>query len=138
MSDYRKPLPRPDLDSKPFWDSAKEHRLALQRCGGCGHYRFPPRLVCPECLSEEATWTPVSGNGSIYVSLTMVRPPNPNWEGDVPYNLSMVELDEGPRLWSNVVGCDPESVQIGDRVALVYDDVTEDVTLPRFRRAEDE
>ena len=61
-------------------------------------------------------------------------PPTPASEGDVPYNLSMVELDEGVRLWSNVVGSDPETIQIGDRVQLQYDDVTPEYTLPRFRR----
>jgi uncharacterized protein len=73
----------------------------------------------------------------VYVSLVMTRPPRPAWEGDVPYNIAMVELAEGVRLWSNVVGCDPDAVQIGDAVELIYDDVTPEVTLPRFRRLQD-
>ncbi len=137
MTEYRKPLPRPDQDSRPFWKSCQAHQMALQQCGGCGRFRFPPRLVCPHCLSEEASWTPVGGGGRVYVSLVMYRPPNSAWEGDVPYNLSMVELEEGVRLWSNVVGCDPETVQIGDRVQLQYDDVTPEYTLPRFRRVQE-
>ena len=136
MTEYRKPLPRPDQDSRPYWESCQAHQMALQQCADCGQFRFPPRLVCPHCLSEAATWTPVGGGGRVYVSLVMYRPPTPAWEGDVPYNLSMVELDEGVRLWSNVVGCDPETIQIGDRVQLQYDDVTPEYTLPRFRRVE--
>ena len=135
MADYTKPLPRPDVDSKPFWDSCKAQAMALQQCASCGRFRYPPRLVCPHCLSEEARWTPVSGRGQVYLSLVMYRSYGPAWEGDVPYNLAMVELDEGVRLWSNVVGCPPEEVQIGDRVEVVYDAVTPEVTLPRFRRA---
>lgn len=134
MADYTKPLPKPDLDSRPFWDSCKAHAMALQRCGGCGQFRYPPRQTCPHCLSEEAEWTPVSGQGQVYLSLVMYRAHTPDWEGDVPYNLSMIELDEGVRVWSNVVGCDPETVQIGDRVAVSYDDVTPEFSLPRFRK----
>ncbi len=137
MADYAKPLPKPDHDTRPFWESCKAHAMALQRCAGCGRSRFPPRLTCPHCLAEEAAWTPVSGKGQVYLSLVMFRPYGPAWEGDVPYNLSMIELDEDVRLWSNVVGCDPEAVQIGDRVAISYDDVTPEFTLPRFRREAD-
>ena len=75
----------------------------------------------------------MGGRGRVYVSLVVFRSYGPAWEGDVPYNLSMVELDAGVRMWSNVVGCDPEQVKIGDRVELTYDDVTPEVTLPRFR-----
>ena len=134
MAEYAKPLPRPDHDSAPFWESCRAHAMALQRCAGCGHSRFPPRLVCPHCLSEEAAWTPVSGRGRVYVSLVMMRPPGLAWEDAVPFSLAMVELDEGVRLWSNVVGCDPDTVRIGEAVELLYDDVTPEVTLPRFRR----
>jgi len=137
MADYPKPLPRPDGDSAPFWESCRAHAMAVQQCAGCGRFRFPPRLGCPHCLSEETRWTPVSGRGKVYVSLVMMRPPRPAWEGDVPYNLAMIELAEGVRLWSNVVGCDPDAVQIGDAVELIYDDVTPEVTLPRFRRMQD-
>jgi uncharacterized OB-fold protein len=133
MAEYSKPLPKPDQDSQPFWESCRAHAMALQQCASCARFRFPPRLVCPHCLSEEARWTPVRGRGRVYVSLVMCRSYGPAWEGDVPYNLSMIELDEGVRMWSNVVDCDPDRVQIGDRVELTYDDVTPEVTLPRFR-----
>jgi uncharacterized OB-fold protein len=137
MADYAKPLPRPDADSRPFWESCKAHAMALQQCAACGRFRYPPRLTCPHCLSEDARWTPVSGRGQVFLSLVMHRPYGPAWEGDVPYNVAMIELDEGVRLWSNVVGCDPDAVQIGDRVQVSYDDVTPEFTLPRFRRVPD-
>src|SRR5262245_25714274 len=116
MADYAKPLPTPDQDSRPFWASCRDHAMALQRCGACGRFRYPPRLTCPHCLSEAAEWTLVSGHGQVYLSLVMYHPYGPAWQGDVPYNISMIELDEGVRLWSNVIGCDPTAVQIGDRV----------------------
>ncbi len=131
---YTKPLPRPDQDSRPFWESCRAHAMALQCCTSCGRFRFPPRAVCPYCLSEDFQWSPVSGRGRVYVSLVVYRPPGLAWENDVPYNVAMIELDEGVRMWSNVIGCDPEDVQIGDRVELVYDDVTSEIALPRFRR----
>jgi len=133
MADYAKPLPVLDQDSRPFWESCRAHALALQQCAACGRFRYPPRLVCPHCLSEEARWTPVGGHGRVYVSLVVHRSAGAAWEADVPYNLSLVELDEGVRMWSNVVGCDPDAVQIGDRVELTYEDVTSEITLPRFR-----
>jgi uncharacterized OB-fold protein len=135
MADYAKPLPVLDQDSRPFWESCRAHVLALQQCAACGRFRYPPRLVCPHCLSEEARWTPVGGRGRVYVSLVVCRSAGAAWEADVPYNLSMVELDEGVRMWSNVVGCDPDAVHIGDRVELTYDDVTPEISLPRYRPA---
>ena len=72
--------------------------------------------------------------GRVYVSLIMCRSYGPAWEHEVPYNVSMIELDEGVRMWSNVVGCLPENVKIGDPVAIQYNDATEAVSLPKFRR----
>ncbi len=108
--------------------------MALQCCRACGRFRFPPRPLCPFCHSTEADWRPVTGRGRVFVSLVMYRPPSPAWEADVPYNVSQIELEEGIRMWSNVVDCDPEVVEIGDAVSIVYEDVTDGVTLPKFRR----
>lgn len=76
----------------------------------------------------------MSGKGRVYVTLEMCRSYGPAWEADVPYNISIIELAEGVKMWSNVTGCSPQEVRIGDPVALVYDDVTDAVTLPKFRR----
>ena len=135
--DYRKPLPAIDVDNAPFWESCRRHALALQRCAACGTFRYPPRPLCPACHAAETEWVPVSGRGRVYVSLVMYRAPTPAWEQDTPYNVSAIELDEGVRLWSNVVGCLPEAVRVGDDVTIDYDDVTDEVTLPRFRRVQD-
>jgi len=132
-ADYPKPLPSPDADSKPFWESCKNHAMALEQCASCRRFRYPPRSLCPYCHSTAAEWRRISGKGRVYVSLVMCRSYGPAWDHDVPYNISMVELDEGVRIWSNVIGCPPDEVQIGQLVTLVYEDVTEAITLPRFR-----
>ena len=135
MADDSKPLPIPDTDSKPFWESCKRHSMALQQCVACNRFRYPPRGLCPYCHSIEARWSPVSGRGRVYVSLVMCHSYGAAWDAEVPYNVVMIELEEGVRMWSNVIGCSPDEVRIGDPVELVYEDVTEAVTLPRFRRA---
>lgn len=136
MGEYLKPLPSKNLDAKPLWDSCKNHSMALQRCVSCGQFRYPPRSLCPNCHETEAEWRPVSGRGHVYVSLVMCHSYGPVWEKDVPYNVSIIELEEGVHIWSNVVGCSPDDVKIGDAVSIVYEDVTEEITLPKFRRAD--
>jgi uncharacterized protein len=137
MAEYAKPLPSKDRDAKPFWDSCKNHCMALQCCVSCGEFRYPPRSLCPNCHATEAEWRPVSGRGRVYVSLVMCQTYGPAWQNDVPYNISIIELEEGVHIWSNVVGSHPDDVKIGDEVTIVYEDITEDFTLPKFSRSEE-
>jgi uncharacterized OB-fold protein len=90
--------------------------------------------LCPGCHSPEAQWTPIGGGGEIYVALVMCRSYGTAWERDIPYNISLIDLDEGVRMWSNVIGCRAEEVEIGDRVEVSYQDVTDEITLPKFRK----
>ena len=133
MTDYAKPLPRVTADNRPFWEAARRHALALQRCDDCGHFRYPPAPVCPECLSERATWTPVSGRGVVTTFVVVHKPYFPSFAADLPYNVVQVQLDEGPRLTANLVGVANADLRVGARVEVVFDDVTPEVTLPRFR-----
>jgi len=133
---YAKPLPRVTADNRPFWEAARRHELALQRCDDCRHLRYPPAPVCPECLSERATWTPVSGRGTVTTFVIVHKPYFPSFTADLPYNVVQVQLDEGPRLTANLVGVGHPDLRIGARVEVVFDDVTPDVTLPRFRPVE--
>jgi uncharacterized protein len=121
--------PAGDTDSRAFWQSCARHAMELQRCDECARFRYPPRPVCPHCLSDRATWTPVAGTGTVHVQLGVH--PRGRDAASEPYSLTMVQLDEGVRMWSNVVDSDPDDVRIGDRVRIVYDDVTGG-TLPRF------
>jgi uncharacterized OB-fold protein len=94
---------------------------------------FFPKLFCPHCLSRALQWERASGRGTIY-SFTIVRsnPPSP-FLGDVPFVVAIVELEEGVRLMSNVVGCDPAALRCGQAVEVTFDDVTSEVSLPKFR-----
>jgi hypothetical protein len=135
MSEYAKPLPRVTADNRPFWEAARRHQLALQRCGECGHFRYPPAPVCPECLSERAEWTPVSGRGAVSTFVVFHKRYFPSFTDEIPYHVTQVQLDEGPRLTANLVNVPNDQIRIGLRVEVVFDDVTPEISLPRFRRA---
>lgn len=129
---YQKPLPTPSPDSRPFWDAAKRHELHLPRCRDCDQFFFYPRHLCPQCLGSNLEWQRVSGNGTVYSFTVVRRPPNKLFI-DVPYVLAIVELDEGPRLTTNIVGCAPQAVRCGSPVTVVFEDVTPETTLVKFR-----
>jgi uncharacterized protein len=137
MADYNKPLPTPDPVTQPFWDSLKAHAVKLQQCGGCKTFIFYPRPLCPSCMSDDLTWTPVSGRGTLHAFAIPHRHPNRAFTADGPYVVALVELDEGARIMSNLVEVEatPEAVKVGMAVEIVYDDVTDEVTLPKFRPA---
>ena len=129
---YDKPLPVIDPGTRPFWDAARDHRLSIQKCKSCGKYHFYPRELCPHCHSDDLEWTDISGRGEIYSFTIARRPAGPVYADDVPYVIAMIALDEGPRMMTNLIVDDVETVQIGDRVAVHFDDVTDEVTLPKF------
>lgn len=132
---YDKPLPVIDPGSRPFWDATREHRLSIPKCRACGEYHFYPRELCPHCHSDDLEWTDVSGKGEIYSFTIARKPAGPVYAADVPYIIAMIALDEGPRMLTNLVVDDVETVQIGDRVAVKFEDVTDEVTLPKFAPA---
>ncbi len=137
MPKYRKgvePLPVPTPITRPFWDAAKKHRLALQRCAN-GHVFYYARSHCPRCLSNQLEWVDASGKGTIYSYTVARRPTSEEFAGDVPYIIGVIELAEGPRMTSLVVEADPDNVQIGTPVEVVFDDVNEEIALPYFRPA---
>jgi uncharacterized OB-fold protein len=133
MAEYRKPLPMADADSKEFWDGCQRHELLLQKCDACHKYYFPPGPVCPHCFSTKVTWTKASGKGSVYTYTNVRRALGPDWEAEVPYTVGVIELVEGPRMVSDVIGCKPEEVKIGMPLEVVFEDVTEANTLPKFK-----
>ena len=134
-TEYLKPLPRPTPDSARFWEACRAHRLELQRCSGCERFWFPPGNRCAHCWGDSWEWRPVSGRGQLFTFTVMRRAYHPGFADDLPYVVAIVELEEGPRLISNLVDCAPESVRIGMPVSVMFDDVTADVTLPKFRPA---
>jgi uncharacterized OB-fold protein len=124
-----------ELEAKPFWSNLREHKLTAQQCNSCGKFfSFPPQGSCPHCLSSDYKWTELSGKGTVYSFVTYHRAWHPSYEGKTPYNVSLVDLEEGPRLISNVIGCAHDQVKIGMPVKVVYEDY-EDYTLPKFTPA---
>jgi uncharacterized OB-fold protein len=131
MSEYLKPLPRPTPASRPFWEAARRHELMLQRCGGCRAFIYYPRDRCPHCFSDALAWERVSGRGSVY-SYTVVYRASSRAFADAPYVLAIVELQEGPRMTTNIVA-PPDQLRVGMAVTVFFDDVTPEHTLVKFR-----
>jgi len=130
---YRKPLPRVDEESRGWWEALQRHEIYVQRCRACGTTRLPPRAVCPACLSSEVEWVRATGRGTIYSFTVTHQNQAPGFREELPYVLAIVELAEGPRIMTNIVGCPPDGVRIGAAVEVVFDDVTPEVTLAKFR-----
>jgi len=135
MADPPKPLPVASPDSRPFWEAAHRHELSLQHCRDCALFIYYPRHLCPHCLGSNLEWRALSGHGTIYSFTIVRRTTSKAFVADVPYVLAIVELAEGPRLTTNIVGCVPEHVRCGMPVIVSYDDVTPAVTLVKFRTA---
>lgn len=133
MTEYGRPLPQPDDEDRPFWEAARRHELVLPHCPACGHTWFPPYAACPSCLSPDREWRPVSGRGRIDGYTIFDKPYLKAFADDVPYNVALVLLDEGPRMYSTVVGVTEQDLEVGMEVEVVFDDVTPEMTLPRFR-----
>jgi uncharacterized OB-fold protein len=130
-----KPLPRPNRLSRPFWDGCKRHELLLQRCNACGHIWFPPAPRCPTCLSADHAWSRASGRGKVWSWIVMWQRYFPAFETEIPYNVAYVELEEGPRLMTNLVGVEAAAIRCDMPVEVVFEDVTPEISLPKFRPA---
>ncbi|MBU8906237.1 Zn-ribbon domain-containing OB-fold protein [Desertibacillus haloalkaliphilus] len=126
-------LPKPTLETKRYWEGCKNHELLIQQCSDCGAYQFYPRMLCTDCMSRNVEWVNASGTGKISSFTIVRRAPNKAYAADVPYVLALIKLDEGPTMMSNVIECEPEKVKIGMKVEVVFDDWTEEISIPKFR-----
>ena len=135
MAEYTRPIPVADDESRPFYEGAKQHKLMLQRCSNCSAWRLPGRKRCSDCWSTESEWAEASGKGKLYTWGIMHQQYHPAFADEIPYNCAFVELDEGPRLITNIVGCANEDLRVDMPVVAAYDDVSEETTLVRFRPA---
>ena len=117
----KKPSPHPTADSVDFWHACSEGRLTFQRCGSCNHAQLYPRSLCARCGSTELTVETSQGRGTIFTFTLNHRAPNEAFAADAPYLIALIDLDEGPRIMTNVVDCDPASVAIGSRVRIVFE-----------------
>jgi uncharacterized protein len=131
----RKQQPIPDEDTIVFWEGCKRHRLLIQQCDECQRYRFPPSPLCPTCLSSLATWREDGGVGEVmtfcvyYVDLA-----GPAWQADLPYVVVVVRLcQSGVNLLSQLRGVDVDRIYIGLSVRVVFEDMGDGITLPKFQ-----
>jgi uncharacterized OB-fold protein len=134
MTDYAKPLPEITDDNRPFWEGCKRRELLLQQCNDCGQMRYDSP-ICPQCWSLEHAWIQASGKGKVYTWIVVHQRYNRAFEPDLPYNVTIVELAEGPRLVTNLVDIANEDIRPDLPVEVVWDDVTEEITLPKFKPA---
>jgi uncharacterized OB-fold protein len=132
--EYSKPLPIRDAENAPYYDALQRHEMRLQRCQN-GHFRYPVSPICPDCLSPDFTWEPVSGHGTLYSFVIVHQLYDSGFKDQLPYNVGVVELDEGPRLVTNIVGCANEDLAVGMAVRVLYEDVTPEFTLAKFAPA---
>ena len=128
-------LPTPDAETQPYWDAARERRLLIKHCRSCGRNHFYPRPFCPLCWSGDVEWVEASGRATLYTYSIVRRNDLPPFAERVPYVAAVVDLDEGPRLLTNVVDCDEEALAIGMALEVDFRVETDEVTVPVFRPA---
>jgi uncharacterized OB-fold protein len=133
LSELPSPAPPVTPETKPFWDATAEGRLLLQRCTACARPVWYPRASCPACGSAALEWFEASGRGTVF-SFTVVRRGAPgDYRDAAPYVLAYVDLEDGPRILTNIVECDPDSIEVDDAVHAVFHATGEGPALVRFR-----
>ena len=130
----RKPLPTPDADTAAFWRGLRGGELLLQHCADCGHVQYYQQAICRACGSENLEHRPASGRGKVHSFSVVHRAPGPAFKDDVPYAVILVELEEGPRMISTFTNGPPDEVTFDMDVVLALEKVSEEITLPRFRK----
>jgi len=131
--DMKKPLPIPTKWSQPFWDAAKQHRLVLKKCGKCGFIDHPPYLYCTNCHADEHEWIEASGKATLAAyAINVFGVPFPFWD-DLPFVVALIDLQEGPRMISNIVECDHDKLENGMELEVLFDDVSGEISLPKWR-----
>jgi len=128
-------LPTLDDASRPFWDAANEGRLLAKRCRTCGEVHFYPRPFCPVCWSADVEWFEVSGRATLYTYSVVYQNDLPPFAARVPYVAAIVELEEGPRMMSNVVDCPLEQLEVGMALQVTFHRATDELAFPVFSPA---
>ena len=136
MSAPRGPLPVVDDENRVYWDALSRHEFRLQRCSACSAWQAPVALRCTACLGDRLEWQPAAGKGEVYSFVIYHQAFDPAFKEQLPYNVAIVSLVEGPRVATNIVDCEDSGLSIGLAVEVEFDDVAEGVTLARFRPSE--
>jgi uncharacterized OB-fold protein len=133
MFGIEKPLPMATEDTEGYWEACRQGRLCCSACRACGHRFLPPAGLCPVCWSEEVGFAPTGGRGHVYSFIVVHRPQHPAFFGDAPYNVAIVELEEGVRLHTRIVGVANDELRVGLPVEVTFQKIDDEVTLPLFR-----
>lgn len=132
-AEMRFDLPTPNPETVPFWDAAREGKLLICRCGACRHAFFYPRPFCPKCWSDDVRWEEASGRATLYTYSVVYQNDLPPFPERVPYVAAIADLDEGPRMMTNVEGCEFDQLRVGMRLQVGFRKETDEITLPVFR-----
>lgn len=137
MADYKKPIPEPSPETQHFWDGCREGRLILQRCKDTGKPYFPPRPFSPYTGSRDVEVFEASGKAILYSYVINHRPPR-GFEDEAPYAIAVVELEEGPRMMTNIVDCEqtPKALQLDMALEATFEEISDEIWLPKFKPAE--
>jgi uncharacterized OB-fold protein len=133
MEHYRRPLPHVNDDNREFWLGCRNHELRFQQCEDCAHVRWPASLICPRCLSRNTKWIVSSGKGRVYTFAVYHVSFHPAFKDDLPYAVADVELEEGPRLLTQIVDCPRDKIACDMPVEVKWEDITAEFSLPKFR-----
>ncbi|HEY0754554.1 MAG TPA: OB-fold domain-containing protein [Ktedonobacteraceae bacterium] len=132
---YQKPIPVPDDASRPFFAGAREHKLMIQRCAACGSAHWPVKSRCSVCFSTQISWVQASGKATLYTFALMHQLYHPGFASELPYNIAEVDLAEGLRVISTIVGCSNADLRIGMPLEVTFEAITDEVSLPKFQPA---
>jgi uncharacterized OB-fold protein len=132
MPEPKRFLPKPTPETLPYWQAARAGELHIQRCDDCERAYFPPRPFCPHCASRKVSWFRASGRATLY-SYVIHHRPVPGFTP--PYSIAVVELEEGPRMMTNIIGCPqtPEHLQLDMPLTVDFVAISDDISLPQFR-----
>ena len=128
-----KHFPRPTPETEVYWQGCRKHELLLQCCTQCNEFQFYPRIICTKCTSENLEWVKATGRGRVLTFTIVRRAVSEAYAADVPYVVALIQLDEGPKMMSNVVQCDPETLVVGSPVQVVFEDWSDEISVPQFR-----
>jgi uncharacterized protein len=130
-----RPLPTPTRESQPYWDGLREGRFMLQHCAACGRVRHYPRPVCPHCFSMQSEWREASRAGTLHTWTVCHHPFNFFFKQAAPYTVALVDMEAGVRVNAPLRGVPPDQLEIGAKVRLDFEPVTNEITLPYFMPA---
>ncbi|MBE3587920.1 MAG: Zn-ribbon domain-containing OB-fold protein [Thermoanaerobacteraceae bacterium] len=124
------PVPKKTPETAKFWEGCQQGKFLLQKCDDCGKYIYYPRAICPQCMSSRLSWVESTGRGEVYSFSVHHRGPTKGFKP--PYVVALIDLEEGVRVMSNVIGCDPGEVKIGMKVKVTFEQLSDEIFLPKF------